>query len=428
MAKNGKFNVKNSSGAYDQVYLETTREQVVDLDVMTGATASADGEEGLVPAPAAGEEEYFLRGDGAWAEVTDTKVTNTLARTTRAYVTGTTSATTSTGTQVFDTGVYLGTTAGELNATTFVGDLSGNATSATTAAKVGSATVGSGVNPIYLSGGEATASSSTVGSGVKPVYLSSGTITASSSTVGSASSPVYLSSGAITECTSITASTATTATKLGTSTVGSGVNPIYLSSGTATASSSTVGSGVKPVYLSSGTLTVSSSTVGSGVKPVYLSSGAITVSDSTVGSGIEPVYLSGGAITVSGSTVGTAATPVYLSSGAITACSYDLSDLQSSLETLAGSALTVAASSLASPGYLKLSNGFTLQWGDQDSATFPLTFTTVLGAQLTMASGDDVAYLHISSLSTTKISVSGDDGTERGNVPDYYWLAYGYIA
>lgn len=46
---------------------------------------------------------------------TDTKVTNTLATTTKAYVTGTTSASTNTGTQVFDTGVYLDTTAGRLH-------------------------------------------------------------------------------------------------------------------------------------------------------------------------------------------------------------------------------------------------------------------------------------------------------------------------
>ena len=50
---------------------------------------------------------------------TDTKVTNTLATTTKAYVTGTTGTTTNTGTQVFDTGVYLDTTAGTLVAKTF---------------------------------------------------------------------------------------------------------------------------------------------------------------------------------------------------------------------------------------------------------------------------------------------------------------------
>lgn len=33
---------------------------------MTGATASTDGESGLVPAPAAGDEEKLLTGDGNW--------------------------------------------------------------------------------------------------------------------------------------------------------------------------------------------------------------------------------------------------------------------------------------------------------------------------------------------------------------------------
>jgi hypothetical protein len=60
------------------------------------------------------------------AVFTDTKVINTLATTTKAYITGTTTATTNTGTQVFDTGVYLGTTAGSLYATTFTGKLIGN--------------------------------------------------------------------------------------------------------------------------------------------------------------------------------------------------------------------------------------------------------------------------------------------------------------
>ena len=61
----------------------------------------------------------------------DTKVTNTLATTTKAYITGTTSSSTNTGTQVFDTGVYLDTTEGQLVATTFKGNLSGNADTAT---------------------------------------------------------------------------------------------------------------------------------------------------------------------------------------------------------------------------------------------------------------------------------------------------------
>lgn len=96
---------------------------------MTGATSSAAGTSGLVPAPAAGKQASYLRGDGTWAVPTntDTKVTNTLNATAKAYVTGTTSSSTNTGTQVFDTGVYLDTTAGMLTATTFKGELSGNA-------------------------------------------------------------------------------------------------------------------------------------------------------------------------------------------------------------------------------------------------------------------------------------------------------------
>ena len=102
---------------------------VPSYSTMTGATSSAAGTSGLVPAPASGKQSSYLRGDGTWAVPTntDTKVTNTLNTTAKAYVTGTTSSSTNTGTQVFDTGVYLDTTAGTLTATTFKGALSGNA-------------------------------------------------------------------------------------------------------------------------------------------------------------------------------------------------------------------------------------------------------------------------------------------------------------
>lgn len=42
---------------------------------MTGATSSAAGAAGLVPKPAAGKQNAFLRGDGTWATPTDTKYT-----------------------------------------------------------------------------------------------------------------------------------------------------------------------------------------------------------------------------------------------------------------------------------------------------------------------------------------------------------------
>ena len=85
---------------------------------------------------ASGKTITYTKGDGSTGTITtqdtDTKVTNTLATTTKAYITGTTSASTNTGTQIFDTGVYLDTTAGTLTATTFKGTLSGNASTATT--------------------------------------------------------------------------------------------------------------------------------------------------------------------------------------------------------------------------------------------------------------------------------------------------------
>lgn len=38
----------------------------------TGATANAAGEKGMVPAPAAGDNTKFLRGDGNWASLSET--------------------------------------------------------------------------------------------------------------------------------------------------------------------------------------------------------------------------------------------------------------------------------------------------------------------------------------------------------------------
>ena len=43
---------------------------------MVGASSSAAGKAGLVPAPAAGKQAQYLRGDGTWATPTDTKYNN----------------------------------------------------------------------------------------------------------------------------------------------------------------------------------------------------------------------------------------------------------------------------------------------------------------------------------------------------------------
>lgn len=45
-------------------------------DVMTGASSSVDGAKGLVPAPAKGDQNKFLRADGTWVVPTDTKYTH----------------------------------------------------------------------------------------------------------------------------------------------------------------------------------------------------------------------------------------------------------------------------------------------------------------------------------------------------------------
>lgn len=92
--------------------------KVVDTSISAGSSSAN--------LPTSAAVASFVEGKGY--KTTDANVTNTLGTTTKAYVTGTTSATTSTGGQIFDTGVYLSTTAGELVATKFSGNLTGNVT------------------------------------------------------------------------------------------------------------------------------------------------------------------------------------------------------------------------------------------------------------------------------------------------------------
>ena len=77
---------------------------------------------------------------------TDTKVTSTASNTTKAYLVGSTSASTDTSTLIKDTGVYLDTVAGKLVATTFEGSLYGTATKATQDSE------GQQINTTYIKG------------------------------------------------------------------------------------------------------------------------------------------------------------------------------------------------------------------------------------------------------------------------------------
>lgn len=68
---------------------------------------------------------------------------------------------------------------------------------ATTSQKLGTATVGSGVKPMYLNAGTPTASTSTVGAANRPVYMNAGTITAGTYTFGNASGNAPISNGTV---------------------------------------------------------------------------------------------------------------------------------------------------------------------------------------------------------------------------------------
>ena len=133
--KDSGFTIATSVPA-NAVFTDTT------YSVFTGATDSAAGAAGLVKQPVIGDEVKFLKGDGTWAVPTDTNNAVTMTLVDHAtsndviYLSGSTSNTTNTGGQEFTTAVYIDAD-GKLNSTNgFVGTMSGNAASATTAGKL----------------------------------------------------------------------------------------------------------------------------------------------------------------------------------------------------------------------------------------------------------------------------------------------------
>ena len=63
---NKKLTYTTGSGTSDIVTVATLKSAI---GTMTGATASANGAMGLVPAPAKGKQASFLRGDGTWEAI-----------------------------------------------------------------------------------------------------------------------------------------------------------------------------------------------------------------------------------------------------------------------------------------------------------------------------------------------------------------------
>lgn len=132
-------------------------------------------------------------------------------------------------------------------AITFHGALDGNATSATsatTASKLGSSTVGSTSKPVYLNGGTATECSTYAGGTAVTLNGSGkGGSTASfyAPTSAGTSGQVLTSSGGAPGWTNASGLSVGSASKLGSSTVGSTSKPVYLNGGTATECSTYAG-------------------------------------------------------------------------------------------------------------------------------------------------------------------------------------------
>lgn len=63
---------QNDLLGYDEVsqkWIPVNIDSVISIPIMTGATLNQDGKKGLVPAPVAGDENKFLRGDGSWITI-----------------------------------------------------------------------------------------------------------------------------------------------------------------------------------------------------------------------------------------------------------------------------------------------------------------------------------------------------------------------
>ena len=112
----GQYNVEDTAGTYVHIVGwgtgSSARKNIHTIDTSGNAVFAGKVTVQNTTPTAAGDLTTKSYVD---SKASDTKVTNTLNNTVQAYVTGTTSASTNTGTQVFDSGVYLTTESGTLH-------------------------------------------------------------------------------------------------------------------------------------------------------------------------------------------------------------------------------------------------------------------------------------------------------------------------
>ena len=266
---------------------------------MKGATSSASGVHGLVPAPTSGERVSFLRGDGTWATPANT-----------TYTAG--AGISISGTQISNAGVRV------IGSGTTNGTISVNAGGTTTDIAVkglGSSAYTDKSAYAPASHNHNYAGSSSAGG---PAYSANKLNTST----GDVEAPVYFSGGIPVACTpysKASVSYAGTAGHLGLSTIGGTTTPIYLNNGSPTALKYTIAKSVpadavftdtdtkntagatnttSKIYLT-GTMSQTSSAQTYSNREVYVEDGAITAS--SVGNGSSYfAYVGGGSLVTLG--------------------------------------------------------------------------------------------------------------------------------
>lgn len=246
---------------------------------MKGATSSAGGTHGLVPAPTSSQRGQYLRGDGTWSTPTDT-----------TYSAG--AGISISGAQISNAGVRA------IGSGTTNGTISVNAGGTTTDIAV----KGLGSSAYTDSSDYAPASHNHNYAGspypAGPAYSANKLNTST----GDVEAPVYFSDGIPVACTPYSrasVSYADVAGKLGFSTIGGTTTPIYLNNGTPTALKYTIAKSVPSNAVFTDTDTMNTAGATQTNNQIYLV-GATSQAFSTQTYSNRDVYTKDGAITASG--------------------------------------------------------------------------------------------------------------------------------